>query len=329
MNDCEDHVARKRRRLNRPGIRTMLETTPARAASPAVPATIAEPLPDEDLGWTPLDLPRAVRSRRTYRIPVIVISLAAAVGVYFAAQFALRLPQAQAEGRRVASSDTLDAAANALPDLHDAAVAITTGSTGDLGPHLATLARVEGLAAKLQAEAKRSLPLLVPGLPNDDLTSLGPLQDRMGAVAERLTAVGVLLADTATYRRSLDAMFLLPELPGPDEGPSVSVFSDRLSQMTAATVSSASLLPVDELFADHRSQVEDLLSWLPEWQASYLEALRNDDLDTADDLRSQATARIEQLRQDLTEPLEAAATWATTTIGQLEADIAAALVLAG
>ena len=75
--------------------------------------------------------------------------------------------------------------------------------------------------------------------------------------------------------------------------------------------------------------MQDLLSWLPEWQASYLEALRNDDLDAADELRSEATTRIEQLRLDLTEPLEAAAAWATMSIAQLEADIAAALVLAG
>ncbi|MCJ7725823.1 MAG: hypothetical protein MUP76_05480, partial [Acidimicrobiia bacterium] len=158
---------------------------------------------------------------------------------------------------------------------------------------------------------------------------LEPIRDRMDAIADRISLIGGVLRDVATYRSALDDMFLLPELPGPSEGPSVDGFSDRLADMTAATVGAASLLPDGELFGDHRSQVEALLAWLPVWQADYLQALRDGDLSGADRLRDEAVDRVEALRTDLSGPLVEAAAWTASAVDQLAADIQATLLLTG
>jgi len=328
LSTDKDFVARSKRVGNRPTIRRMLETTPARVAVPNAPSAVEEPIPDEDLGWTPLDLPRAIRSRRTYRIPVILIALAVAAGAYFAAQFALRLPLAHAEGQREAYAEALSTALDEMPDLRAAAAGLTAQDLGDgFATHLTTLVRLEGVTAQLRTAADVPTLLRIPGLPDQDFEILEPIRDRMDAIADRMIAVGGLLTDVATYHMAFDDMFLLPALPGPSEGPSVEILSDRLSQMTAATVEAAALLPDSELFSDHRSQVEALIEWLPEWQAAYLDALRDDNLDWAADLRDQADAHITQLRTDLAGPLDAAAAWTSSTITQLTLDIQAALVL--
>lgn len=322
-------MARSQRAGNRPTIRRMLETAPARVAAPMGRPVVDEPIPDESVGWKPLDLPRAVRSRRTYRIPVIVLALLAAAALYYAGQYALRLPVAHAEEQRDTYASILQTAADAIPGLQSAAAAITDPTLEDYGSHLALLVRVEGISAELAAAADRRLPLTLPGLPSQDLEMLEPIRDRMDSVAEGIALIGGVLNDVATYRRSLDGMFLLPELPGPAEGPSVDEFSDRLAHMTAATVGAASLLPDGELFGDHRSQVEALLMWLPEWQADYLETLREGNLGQADRLRDEAVERVERLRTELTGPLHTAADWTAAAIDQLAADIQSALILTG
>ncbi|MBU1866385.1 MAG: hypothetical protein KKE89_08205 [Actinobacteria bacterium] len=306
----------------------MLETTPARVAAPNPPSAVDEAIPDEDIGWEPLALPRAIRSHRTYRIPVILISLVAAAGAYFAAQFALRLPLAHADEQRGASTRVLQTTLDAMPDLRAAAAAVTDPDPADdLGSHLATLVRMGGLAADLQTVAQHPMPLMIPGLPTGDLASLEPIQDRMDTIADRITIIAEMLADAADYQRALGDMFLLPELPDPSEGPSVEVLADRLSEMTAATVAAAARLPNDDLYAAHRSEVEALITWLPEWQAAYLDALRDDDLVRADALRDEAMGRIARLRSDLGGPLAALADWTSDAIARLTLDIQAALIL--
>jgi len=324
----EDFVARTKHPGTRPTIQRMLETTPAKVAGPNAASTVDELIPDEDLDWVPLDLPRAVRSRRTYRIPVILIAVVVAAGAYFAAQFALRLTLAHADEQREAYAEVLQTAIDAIPGLQAAASAVTDHAAGDsFGSHLPTLVRLEGLSLDIQAAADHSAPPLISRLPTQDLELLEPIRDRMDAIADLMTTIGGVLTDVATYRRALDEMFLLPGLPGTSDGPSVEVFSDRLSQMTAATVEAAALLPDEEMFSEHRSQVEALIEWLPGWQTAYLDALRDDDIEQADGLRDEATVRIEQVRSGLIGPLEVAATWATGTISQLTLDIQTALIL--
>ena len=99
----------------------MLQTTPARVARPIAPAAADEAIPDEDLGWEPLDLPRAVRSRRTFRIPVILIAAATAVGAYLGGAALLRLPLAHAEDARAIFAAVLGETLEDLESLSDAA----------------------------------------------------------------------------------------------------------------------------------------------------------------------------------------------------------------
>jgi hypothetical protein len=308
----------------------MLETTPARVGAPAAPSFVDEPIPDEDLGWEPGALPRAVRSRRTFRFSVILAVLALGTGAYFGIQFVLELPQAQAETRRADYRQALETVEQALPDLRIAAAAITDpGPTDDLAAHLVTLVRLDGRSADLQASADAPLPLILPIVPTGETHLLIPIQDRMRSIADRIVTIDDLLGDIVAYRRAFAGAFLLPELPQPTEGPSVEVFADRLAEMTATTVEAALMLPDIDFLTEHRAGVNDLIAWLPEWQAAYLNALRDGDMDLAGTLHREAADRIDGLRSDLAESLEAADAWTSEAIDDLQRDIETALILAG
>jgi len=307
----------------------MLETTPARVGAPAAPAFIDEPIPDEDLGWEPGALPRAVRSRRTFRFSVILAALALGTGAYFGIQFALALPQAQAEVRRADYREVLESVEQALPDLRVAAAAITDPATTDeLAPHLVTLVRLDGRSADLQASAEAPLPLLMPIVPTGETELLIPIQDRMRSIADRIVTIDDLLGGIVAYRRAFAGAFLLPELPQPTEGPSVDLFADRLAEMTAATVEAALMLPDIEFLTEHRAGVNDLIAWLPEWQASYLNALRDGDMGLAGTLHTVAADRVDGLHSDLAASLEVAAAWTSEAIDDLERHIRTTLILA-
>jgi len=89
------------------------------------------------------------------------------------------------------------------------------------------------------------------------------------------------------------------------------------------------MLPHVEFLAEHRVAVNDLISWLPEWQAAYLNALRDGDMALAETLRLDATDRVQGLRTGLADSLEATAAWVTQAIDALERDIGTTLILAG
>ncbi len=331
VSTCEYSWALRKNKNSsaRPTILGMLETTPARVGAPSAPSSVDEPIPDEDLAWEPGALPRAVRSRRTFRFSVILAVLALGAGAYLGIQFVLELPQAQAEVRRADYREALETVEQAVPDLRVAAAAITDpGSTDDLAPHLVTLVRLDGRSADLQASAEAPLPLILPIIPTGETDLLAPIQDRMRSIADRILTIDDLLGDIVAYRRAFAGAFLLPELPQPTDGPSVEVFADRLAEMTAATVEAALMLPDIVFLVEHRAGVNDLIAWLPEWQAAYLNALRDGDMELAGTLHREAADRVDGLRSDLSGSLEAAATWMSKAIDDLERDIETALILA-
>jgi len=125
VSTCEYFVALRKNKNSstRPTILGMLETIPARVGAPTAPSSADEPIPDEDLGWEPEALPRAVRSRRTFRFSVILGALGLGIGSYVGIQFVLEQPQAQAEVRRADYRQVLETVEHALPDLRAAASA--------------------------------------------------------------------------------------------------------------------------------------------------------------------------------------------------------------
>ena len=107
------------------------------------------------------------------------------------------------------------------------------------------------------------------------------------------------------------------------------VFADRLAEMNMTTVEAALMLPDIGFLAEHRAGVNDLIAWLPGWQASYLNALRDGDIQLAGTLHREAADRIDGLRSNLAVSLEGAAVWTSEAIDDLDRDIATTLILAG
>ena len=75
--------------------------------------------------------------------------------------------------------------------------------------------------------------------------------------------------------------------------------------------------------------MNDLIAWLPGWQAAYLNALRDGDMHLAETLHLDAAGRFQSLRTGIADPLKAAGAWTTRAIDALERDIGTTLILAG
>jgi hypothetical protein len=322
------HLRRRERPADRRSILDLLETTPARVAAPPPPTEADEPIPDEDLEWVPRELPRAVRSRRNFRIPVVVIALALAAFAYAGIQASLGLPRAWAEERMDRYEQALLAVQDTMPGLEAAAAAITDPTTGDLTSYRVSLVGTDTAAARLEAAGAETPPPDLLLVPDQDLELLPPLQDRMRTIAADVTGIGRLLTDIADYRQAFARMFRMPDLPGPNEGPSVDLMADRLSAMLTETIAVAGDLPhVDDL-APHRTEVARLIEWLPEWQAAYLHALRDGDVDLAGGLMTEAELRIGSAGSGLTEALVRAGGRVEEAISNLRREVETALVLA-
>jgi len=314
---------------SRPSILGLLETTPARVATPPGPAGVDEPIPDCGLDWRPRNLSRAVTSRRNFRIPVVVLALLIGAAAYAALLAVVRLPVTWAGDQRAAYYHAMDQMAGALPAARSVAQIATDPTVAVLAEHAVPMVPLHATAAALLEAATRPAPPGLALLPGTDLDLLPPLQNRMRGIADSAGDLHATISEVISYRVALDAMFVLPEAPDPAQGRSVDLMADRLFAMNSATISLAATLPATEALAGHRAVVEGLIERLPEWQADYLQSLYQGDQTGAEDAWGAAAAEIAAMRSALEEPLAALAAQLERTITLLERDLAGTMLLVG
>jgi hypothetical protein len=270
-----------------------------------------------------------VTSRRTFRIPVVVLAVLIGAATYAGFLAVVRLPVSWAGDQRAAYYHAMEEMAGALPAARSVAQIVTDPTGAVLAEHAVPLVPLHATATALLEAATRPSPPGLALLPGTDLDLLPPLQNRMRGIADRAGELHASIGEVIAYRVALDAMFALPEAPDPTQGRSVDLMADRLFAMNSATISLAATLPATEALTGHRAVVEGLIGRLPEWQADYLQHLYQSDQAGAESAWEAAATEIEAMRSAIEEPLAALAAQWERTITLLERDLAGTMLLVG
>lgn len=188
---------------------------------------------------------------------------------------------------------TSAAAENVAADLGDGVIGEPLAAATTLGSLDAEARELFDLASELPADAVRA----------ERLRALDAAQQALDVEAG--------LGDAVAYEAAFHLLLVEPDLPIEANDDRIPVIAADIAAWVSRFVDGASGLPGHPLLAYHRDEVQTLAATLPDWQSSYLDALRRGD-DTA------AAARVDELMSSLDE-LEAA--W--TTAGGRVADWAA------
>lgn len=319
---------RSRRRTSAPStIVDMLEAAPATVPEPGRPLATDDPIPDDDVEWEPRPLARAVRSRRTFRISVVLMAISLGVGAYYLIQMLLDIPEQRAAARRTEYHERLEALDAVIPDLHDVAVHVTDPEQGTVIRGLQPIVDLEDRAADVHTIASEPLPSVPPLAPTGAIDELALIQARMLAIVDRSETISKRLSDTISYRQAFDRAFRLPTLPLTTAGPGIDQVTEDLAVMLATSVEAAANLPDDDFFAVHRGDVDALIEWLTDWQTEYVTALRLGDTDRAGGLVADATRQVELIGVGLGGPLTEAQEWSMQAVDELDREIDDALLL--
>ncbi len=302
-------------------------TTVAGSPEVAPPADAVEGSADPFRDWAPMELSRSARSRRTYRWSFVGAVVLVAVGVV--ALFAWlpgqgeRVAEARAEEYRAALTD-LDARSAAL----EVAIAQLADPTlVDVGPAGVTVAEFQSSVEAAGSLAGEPLPATLPFVPRSDIEALEPARLRLSLVAGTAAEVARALSGAVDYRLSVDDAFILPILPVQATANQIADLSLELASMLADSVGVAATLPDDDVFAEHRRDLEEALIALNDLQVDYLDALRRNDVTAASRLAEQLAALDDGLDDSLAAALAAFAPQVRVQIDALRLDIAAAETL--
>lgn len=290
-------------------------------------------------GWRTEPRPRRRRRRRDRRParPWVrkarwsVITTAVLVGAVAAAvlvgvpRYTESVAEERADEYRVALTELEEA----IPEMEGVLdeLAVIGAESGDVTDRLGPYGRFRAAAVALSNAARDGLPELPPLFPDNAISELGPVRDRVALVAGRSDLLSGRLAKLVAYRTSIGDAFVLPDLPTTVAPDAVNDVSLALAEMLADSLEVVSDLPTDPFLDEHRAAVQETLDWLRTWEVDYLEELRMGNRSGALALVNQARSRLGRLRADLEPPLADFADWARSELAGLRRDVAAALVL--
>ena len=273
--------------------------------------------------WSPHDFGAEAPPERKWRpawiIGGIATLIAALAGIWIVTGSSrtdlvgVRAEYAQAAIDLGTAADVVAESVDPITDLQ--------ASGDDLAVATAALADLDRVARSIDVVLSGSVP---SGPFQETDPEIEPLRANLKTGAEHALDLEQRLSEVLTYRMLMDRAFVLPPLPfaiTPDNLPSLGV---ELSLAIADTADAVGQLPPDEAFEAHRGRAADVSERLDSWQVEYLEALRNDDLETTSALLEELETKISALRETLANPLAKIGTWAHKELDY----IAAALVRA-
>ena len=170
----------------------------------------------------------------------------------------------------------------------------------------------------LDAIVSRPFPTPPPLASGDAFDELKPVQSDLLVGSELVSKIEEALSDAITYRSLIDQSFVLPALPIVADEVTLTDLSVRIATAVSSTRAAVRQLPIGPAFETHRASALALVNRLEAWQASYLDALRLDDIDAATELKTEITDRISTLRSTVREPLDRVAVAVGTQIDQLD-----------
>lgn len=244
-----------------------------------------DPLAD----WTPTELSPKASSKRRVRWPVVAFALIVGVAAGFSLWW---LPQAS-EQRAASHADRIGEALNGLygdlNGLQNALAVVTepTSDAPDLGIVGLGLSSVADSAARLLDVANEPVPSPLPLSPRDSFLDLESFRLGLEPMAAEATALRSEVAEIADYRLSLAEVLAVDGLPLTADSAIIAEQRAALAKVLADSVAALDSMPIDGPFAAHRTLVDAEIGAFAQWQADYLEALRNDDPARAGELVEQ------------------------------------------
>lgn len=304
-------VSRRDRAANRRTIIDMLETTPAKVARPVRRATGEDEISELDFDWRPQPLERVIASGRSFRWPIIGAALVLAAVAILAVRGLGTISESQAAERLAAYSDQVALFSTAVDDLESALPDIDVDSA--LAFSVAT--------DELRAAATEDLPGLPPFVPQGALGDVAAVQDHLLGIVDVATTISADLDLAAGYAAASAQLFGVPPLPREAPEELIDSAGSAIADMQTQTLAELARLEPDDRFATYVGRVEDALESVPDWADRYLLALRRGDVDSAEALIVEITAR----RQILDAELDVALQDVSSAVASRMADIRTAI----
>jgi hypothetical protein len=173
-------------------------------------------------------------------------------------------------------------------------------STGALGDRESAAAASTALDA-----AARTLFGHASNLPTTD--EWADLRSTTVSLSDRSIAMARLLSRTTSYVATIDVMFNRPAYPLTAEDTELGDVAEMTAVWVSRFIATSSSLPEVNALDAHRGEIDALAARLPEWQSTYLDALRAGDVEAAGATVGDLEATILTLEADLSEAMESIA----------------------
>ncbi len=243
---------------------------------------IASPLSLED----ETRLSPALRSRRSFRWPVVVMLVLAIGAVAVGAWWLPRSVNDSALATRQSYYDAAAGVRNFLPTSQAALDDITNpgSDTAAVASSVPVIAELDRLAFDLEAVTGEPLPNSLPFVPTGPIDELVPLRDTGSILGDSASDLARRLGNAYVYRTSIPQLLETGPLPSTATTQEVNAISVLLAGSLAEDASLLSELPDDPAFADVRTAAVAAVGRYAAWQDDYLGALTAEDATAATNL---------------------------------------------
>ncbi len=283
-----------------PASATRTQTAPV---APPLPVPLAVEVPTDAIDPIPADastiasavdeeLARPLRSRRTFRWPVITVLLLMILAVGVAAVVLPRAAEAEALAVRQTYYDVTSNVRGHIPEAQEALDSITdeTSDIAELSAAIPRIAELDSLAFSMQEAAAEPLPSIFPLVTTGAIDALVPLQDTTGSLGADGSDLANRLGNAYIYRVSIPGLMQTGNLPTAATTETINEISATLAASLADDAGVVSQLPDDAIFSNVQALAQQSHTRYATWQTEYLGALANEDRGAAEVLIAEINA---------------------------------------
>lgn len=242
-------------------------------------------------------LAKPLRSRRTFRWPVVAVLGLAIVAIGVAAAWLPRAAKQEAMAVRQAYYDAAADVRNYLPTAQTGLDAITNPASepSDVSGAVAIVTQLDSVSLALEQVTAQPLPSVLPLVPSGPIDALGPLQDRGSILGAASSLQARRMANAYVYRTSTPILLDPGSLPPVADTQQINEISVRLASSLAADAAVIADLPDDPSFESLKTLIRDQHQRYGAWQNEYLDALTGEDADAANALLNELDAMTSEL----------------------------------
>ncbi|MEZ5175975.1 MAG: hypothetical protein R2823_07185 [Acidimicrobiia bacterium] len=238
---------------------------------------VIEPVnePPSDAAAFDEELPRQLRSRRSYRWPIVVVLILLIVAVGIAAIWLPRATESEAIAVRQRYYDATVAVRNQLPGAQSALDAITTidSTPESLSTAIPMIAELDSAAFTMQEVASEPLPSILPLVPKGPIDALEPLKQETAILGTEGSELAGRLGNGYVYRVRIPTMLSPGNLPTTASSETINTISVTLAASLADDAAALAELPDEPTFGDVKAAAQASHARYTDWQTEYLSAL--------------------------------------------------------